>query len=246
MFFGSIRGVQDLTEKVIELDTAMVSLRRVMDLPDHKFNEMLEKSIENVDSLSAKTGDYLKIVGEFGRTGLDDVESLDMANTATMLQNISELTPDEAFNSLTAAMIAFNIEAKDSVQIADKLNEVDNNFAITTRDLSLSLNKASSTAKTFGVSLDELLGYTTAIGSATRESGNIVGNSLKTIMSRMTTNSSAIGALNEVGISIKDMEGNVRPVSDIINELAGKWNSLSKAQQQNTSVNVAGIYQLSR
>ena len=71
LFFGSIRGVKDLTEKVIELDTAMVSLRRVMDLPDHKFNEMLEKSIENVDNLSAKTGDYLKIVGEFGRTGLD-------------------------------------------------------------------------------------------------------------------------------------------------------------------------------
>lgn len=161
-FYAPLRAVTDLTEKVIELDTAIISLQRVMDLPNHKFNEMLEQSLVNVDALSAKTGDYLKILGEFGRTGLDDKDSLAMANTATTLQNISELTADESFSSLTAAMIAFNIEAEDSITIADKLNEVDNNFAITTRDLSLSLNKAASTAKTFGVSLDELLGYTTA------------------------------------------------------------------------------------
>lgn len=84
------------------------------------------------------------------------------------------------------------------------------------------------------------------IGAATRESGNIVGNSLKTIFSRITTNSSAIGALNDIGISINDIEGNVKPVSKIIGEIAGKWDSLSDAERQNTSVKVAGVYQLSR
>lgn len=48
-----------------------------------------------------------------------------------------------------------------------KVTECDNNFSITTRDLSLSLGRAASTAQTFGVSLDELLGYTTAIGRLT-------------------------------------------------------------------------------
>ncbi|WP_342534787.1 phage tail tip lysozyme [Lysinibacillus sp. FSL K6-0057] len=84
------------------------------------------------------------------------------------------------------------------------------------------------------------------IGAATRESGNIVGNSLKTIFSRITTNSSAIGALNDIGISIEDMEGKVKPVSSIIQEIAGKWNQLSDAERQNTAVKVAGTYQLSR
>lgn len=96
------------------------------------------------------------------------------------------------------------------------------------------------------VSLDDLLGYTTAIGSATRESGNIVGNSLKTIFARITTNDSAISALNEVGISINNIQGEVKPVSEILNELAGRWSSLTDAQRQNVSVGVAGVYQLSR
>ncbi|WP_283164675.1 phage tail tape measure protein [Lysinibacillus sp. BPa_S21] len=246
LFYAPIRGVKDLTERVIELDTAMTQLRRVMDIPDYKFNEILEKSIENTEKLSGKVGDYLKLVGEFGRTGKNDQESMDLANTATLIQNISELTADEAVNSLTAAMISFGIAAEDSLTIADKLNEVDNNYSITTKDLSLSMNKAASTAKTFGVSLDELLGYTTAIGAATRESGNIVGNSLKTIFSRITTNDSAIGALNDINISINDMEGNVKPVSKIIGEIAGKWDKLTDAERQNTSVKVAGVYQLSR
>lgn len=123
-FYAPIRGFQDLTEKVIELDTAITNLRRVSDLPDYKFNEVLEQSIANVDELSAKTSDYLKILNDFARTGLDDQESLALANTATLLQNISELTAEESFNSLTAAQIAFNIEAEESIRIADKLNEV--------------------------------------------------------------------------------------------------------------------------
>lgn len=244
--FLPIQAISDMTERVVELDTAMTNLRRVMDIPEYKFNEILEKSIENTERLSGKVEDYLKLVGEFGRTGRNDRESLDLANVSTILQNISELTADEAVNSLTAAMISFGIAAEDSITIADKLNEVDNNYSITTRDLSLSMNKAASTAKTFGVSLDELLGYTTAIGAATRESGNIVGNSLKTIFSRITTNSSAIGALNDIGISIEDIEGKVKPVSSIIQEIAGKWNQLSDAERQNTAVKVAGTYQLSR
>ena len=49
--------------------------------------------------------------------------------------------------------------------------------------------------------------------------------------------SEAETALNEVNISIKDMAGNVRPVSNIIEELAGKWHSLSDEQRQNLGVN---------
>nr|WP_303984660.1 phage tail tape measure protein [Niallia circulans] len=50
-----------------------------------------------------------------------------------------------------------------------------NNYAVTTLDLANSIRKAGSTASTFNVELNDLIGYTTAIASTTRESGNIVG-----------------------------------------------------------------------
>jgi TP901 family phage tail tape measure protein len=246
IFFGITRGATDLTRKVIELDTAMVNLQRVMDLPEYKFNDMLEQSIVNVENLSGKLGDYMNLVAEFGRMGFDSVDTLDMSNTAQMLTNISDLTADESVSSLVAAMKAFNITAEESVAIADKLNEVDNQYSITTKDLAQSMNKSASTARVFGASLEELLGYTTAIGSATRESGNVVGNSLKTIMSRIMTMPQAATALSDIGISITDMEGQVRPVANVIDELGRKWNTLSSEEQQNTAIKVAGMHQLSR
>lgn len=246
LFYAPIQGIQDLTEKVIELDTALVNLKRVMDAPSYQFDNIIRDMIENVDTLAGKTADYMSLVADFARTGLDANQSQEYANVATILQNISELTPDETVNSLTSAMTSFGESTGGILRIADRLNEIDNNFAITTRDLALSLNKAASTAKTFNVDLDELLGYVTAIGVATRESGNIIGNSLKTIFSRMTTNGDAIKALREIGISVTESSGEMKSASAIISEIAGKWNDLSDAERQNTAVKVAGTNQLSR
>lgn len=123
-FYGVARAARSLIDNVIELDTALTNLRRVMNAPDHVFNEILDQSIQNVTELSGLLTGYLEIVGEFARQGFDDVESLSLANTAQLLSNISELKPNESVSALTAALISFNIAAEDSIQIADKLNEV--------------------------------------------------------------------------------------------------------------------------
>jgi hypothetical protein len=65
-------------------------------------------------------------------------------------------------------------------------------------------------------------------------------NGLKTIFSRITTLQPAIDALGSVGVSIRDTAGAVRPVSDILGSLAGKWTGLTDEQRQNTAVSVAG------
>ncbi|WP_336761621.1 transglycosylase SLT domain-containing protein [Paenibacillus sp. USHLN196] len=71
-------------------------------------------------------------------------------------------------------------------------------------------------------------------------------NSLKSIYSRITTMDKSEGVLKEAGVSMRDLNGETRDVSDIMAELAGKWNGLSKETQQNTAVNLAGRYQLTR
>ncbi|GLO66125.1 hypothetical protein MACH08_19090 [Oceanobacillus kimchii] len=108
------------------------------------------------------------------------------------------------------------------------------------------MEKSASTANTFGVELDDLIGHISAIGITTRESGRIIGNSLKSIYSRITTVGAASESLAAVGINIKDSSGDMRDVNDILSDLAGKWSSLSAEQQQNIGVTVAGRYQLSR
>ncbi|MET3505629.1 phage tail tape measure protein [Halalkalibacter oceani] len=71
-------------------------------------------------------------------------------------------------------------------------------------------------------------------------------NSLKTIFSRITTMDGSIDALNSVGIAVHNMEGDVRPVANILDELGSKWSSLNSQQQQSIALQIAGRYQLSR
>lgn len=123
-FYAPIRGFTDLTEKVIELDSAMIQLQRVMDAPSYRYNEMMQEMIVSSDELSGKMSDYMQLYTEFARTGLDGQSLTDMTETATILQNISELTPEETVNSLTAAMTAFGEETGGALRIADRLNEI--------------------------------------------------------------------------------------------------------------------------
>ncbi|WP_280150040.1 phage tail tape measure protein [Bacillus subtilis] len=245
-WFGGVTALKSMVDQVIQIDTLMTNIRRVMDEPDYKFNDLLQTSIDLGDTLSNKISDILQMTGDFGRMGFDESELSTLTKTAQVLQNVSDLTPTDTVNTLTAAMLNFNIAAGDSISIADKLNEVDNNYAVSTMDLANSIRKAGSTASTFGVELNDLIGYTTAIASTTRESGNIVGNSLKTIFARIGNNQSSIKALEQIGISVKTAGGEAKSASELIGEVANKWDTLSDAQKQNTSIGVAGIYQLSR
>ncbi|MDH6674439.1 TP901 family phage tail tape measure protein [Paenibacillus sp. LBL] len=241
-FYGSIRTLQNMTRTIIEIDTQMTQLKRVMD-EDTNFDEMLQKSI----GLAKELGQTIQNVNEaligFARQGFEGQDAIDMTRTAILASNVSDLSTEESMNDITSAMINFNIEASKSISIVDKLNEVDNNFSITTKDLAQGIHKAGATAKTYGVTLDELVGHVTAIGAATRESGNIVGNALKTIYSRIP---SAAGDLEDLGVKVFNDDGTTRAATEVIDDLAKKWSTLTNTQQQNIGVTVAGRYQLTR
>lgn len=245
VIYGTQHALQEMISTIVEVDTAMTELKRVMDA-DTNFDDMLSSSIEMSKELGNNLAEVNKAIIGFARQGFGAEESLAMAKTAIVASNVSELTADEAMENLTAIMVQFNIEADKSISIVDKLNEVDNNFAITTKNLADATAKGGATAQTFGVTLEEMIGHVTAIGVATRESGTIVGNSLKTIYSRITTMDGAVDILDSVGVSTKGLDGEMRSVSDILEDLHGKWDGLSKSQQQNIGVTIAGRNQLSR
>ena len=119
MFMAPIRGLQSMVDQVIQIDTIMTEIRRVMDEPDYKFNEMLQEAVETGDQLSNKITDILQMTSSFGRMGFDESELGNITKTAEVLQNVSDLSVDETVNTLTSAMLNFNVAAEDSISIAD-------------------------------------------------------------------------------------------------------------------------------
>lgn len=61
--------------------------------------------------------------------------------------------------------------------------------------------------------------------------------------------SGSINALASVGVAVKEIENGVetlRPVSEVIGDLAGKWGNMSSEQKQSIGLLIAGRFQLSR
>lgn len=109
-----------------------------------------------------------------------------------------------------------------------------------------SLQRSAGAANTYQVSLEKSIGLTTAIGEVTRESGSVIGNSLKSIYSRITSIPKAVESLEGIGVAVRDSAGQMRSVENILDDVGAKWKDLSAEQQQNLGLQIAGRYQLSR
>ncbi|MNJ40826.1 Phage-related minor tail protein [compost metagenome] len=168
------QGMQDIIGTILEVDTQITQLKRVMN-EGTDFENMLRGSIQTANELGHSISEVNSLMIDIGRMGYNEEQTVALSKTAALFQNISELTPDQAIQTMTAAMSAFNIEAEDSILIADRLNAVDNKFSVTSQDLASSLTQVGTAASNYGISMEKLIGDTTAISIATRESGEVIG-----------------------------------------------------------------------
>lgn len=248
--FAVVNGFKGVSSEIMEINKQMIEIQRVAGAGINTDN-LLSGALAQSKELGNNVHDILDALGEYSRTfdNLSEQQLLTVTKTAVIMSNVSDLKLDESVSSLVGTMNAFNISAEESLHIVDALNEIDNNYSISTKQLAESLSKTGATAQTFGVSMEEVAGATTAIGAVTQESGAIIGNALKTIYSRITTMQPSIDILDSVGVSVRKMGENgmeMKPVNDILGELAGKWKGLTAEQQQNIGVTIAGRNQLSR
>lgn len=115
---------------------------------------------------------------------------------------------------------------------------------------------AGQSAKTAGLSFEQLSAVVAKTMEQTRSEGSQIGNSLKTIFTRISkasklagdevdnaTLSNASKALNEIGIAVYETSGEYREFDTIMTELAEKWDGLTDAQQSNLSYQIAATRQ---
>lgn len=250
-FYAVVRGGSYVTGELLEINSAMIELQRVAG-DDINVDSMLSSSVVQAKELGSNLHEILASLGEATRTfgEFNEQALLAINSTAVIMDNVSDLSLEESMSSLIGTMNAFGVSAEDSMHIVDSFNEVDNNFAISTQQIATAMSRTGATAKTFGVELEEVVGQVTAIGSVTMESGEKIGNSLKSIYSRITTMDESRDILDSVGVAIRSIgesgETEIRPVTDILSDLALVWNDLSDSQRQNIGVTIAGRNQLSR
>ena len=153
---------------------------------------------------------------------------------AAILMRTTGLGATEAVEALTAGVNSFSRTLVSTTEIVNKFASVDAKFAVSSADLAEGLKRVGNTADDAGVSIDELIGLITTAQQVTGRGGNIIGNALKTIFTRINR-SDTIDQLKDLGIEINanqtaieklkaiatGLNGSNQETKDFIKELAG-------------------------
>jgi TP901 family phage tail tape measure protein len=228
--------------------------------------QMAEIAIVNnlgTDSLKSLSGSLIQVAKDFGVSYKDMGESaklwaqqgrsigeiIPLMRTTAQMALLTGQSTSQSVEDLTAVLKAYKIEAKDSINIIDAMTNVMLLHAVTAQDLASSYKQVASTASGLGVSFEELTGYVTAITAVTRDSGNKIGLTLRTIFSRITT-SSASGIqklasvplyLDNIGNATFKVTPRMRNLGDVISELSIKFQSLGNAEKSQLANLVGGV-----
>lgn len=177
----------------------------------------------------------------FKKSGYSEEDSAELARVASLYQNIADeqLTAGDSADFIISQMKAFNIEANDAESIINKVNEVSNNYAVSSTDLARGLQLVSAALSIGGNNLDEVLGLMTGGVEITRNATKMARGlvSVQSRLNQITDESSSVGqALStwyeEHGIKVYDEQtGQIRSLYEILSDLAPKWKDLSKNEQ---------------
>ena len=244
---GIIQSVQrafaSLLSTTIEVEKQMTEINVVMGLTNAQLDNF-QKGLFNVAKNTAQSFSTVATAAtELARQGLSVEETLKRTNDALILTRLTGLDAANAVSGLTAALNTFNDAGLDSTQILSKMAAVDVQFAVSTEDLIDAVSRAGAVAQDAGVSFDELLGAVTAAQQQTARGGKVIGNSFKTIFTRVQR-SSTISRLEELGIAVRDLQGNTLPAIAVLQNLAKTYDTLADTTKAAVAEQVGGVFQI--
>ena len=170
-----------------------------------------------------------------------------------MLAKLGAIDAAQSTEYLTAILNGFKLEAGDSVGVVDALIAVDNKAATSAAELSQAISRTANIAAESGVSMNKLIGYIATVSSVTRKSASTIGESFKTIFSRMESVklgkliddtgeslSDVETSLSRIGIKLRSDDTTFRNMGDVLDDIAAKWGQLNDVDRQAIAQSVAG------
>ena len=244
---GAIFTVQkafgDLIKSTIEVEKSLTDINVILNAS----SSTLQKFGSDLFDVAKSTGQSFELAAsaatEFARQGLGVEETLKRTRDALILTRLSGLDINSSLEALTATINSFNKEALDSTTIINKLANVDAAFAVSSADLAEAIKRVGASAGDAGVNLDELLAIVTSVQQTTARGGAVIGNSLKTIFTRIQR-TDTLNALEDLGIKVRDVEGNTLPAIQVLTNLSQTFDKLNDSQKAATGELVGGVFQI--
>lgn len=206
--------------------------------------------------MSVASTDIAKAAVEFWRQGLSEDEVNRRLVAATQYAKISAMDFEEAAELITAATNTMDVSAQ---HVADIFSYLGDASASGADEIGRAMQKASASAREFGVTFEWLGAYIATISEKTRQAPEVIGTSLNSIMARLHSikqkgfNEEDTTRINDIAKALATLEkpiklideatGEWRDMPAIFKEIAEQWSTLDAKQRAYISTTMAGTRQ---
>lgn len=182
---------------VRQLDTALTEMRKVSNESVQSLKRYQDTTFDTADAVGTTAKQIQNSTADWMRLGESMDTAAKSAKDANILLNVSEFEGiDEATDSLVSMSQAY--KDLDKMDIIDVLNNIGNNYSISTDGLATALKDSASALVTANNDLNEAVSLTTA-GNAITQDPSKVGAGLRTISLRLVGTTQAKQELEDLG-----------------------------------------------
>lgn len=244
---GAIFAIKSAFEKLIsstvEVERQLSEINNLFGLGTKDLRGFSSSLFEIASSMSVSFADAAKAASVFAHHGLGVEETLKRTAAALALSRTSGISYEESVQSLTSIMNSFTKEALDADDVVNRLAAVGGKYAASSDEIAEGLKRVGASANDANVSLNQTIGLITAAQQVTSRGGNVIGNSLKTALTRLQR-PQVIEDLESVGVKARDANGQIRPMIEVLRSLANTYDTLASAQKAFVAETVGGVYQI--
>ncbi|MGX9290999.1 phage tail tape measure protein [Bacillus sp. A015] len=199
----------------------------------------LGASTQFTDSQVAEGMQYLAMAGYKTNNIIGAMTGL--LATAAAGQTDLGVTSDIVSDILTE----FHIAAEDTNRVADAMTYTFTNSNATLQQIGQTMKYAGPAAKTAGVSMEELAAATGIMANSGIKA-DMAGTALRSTLTRLAAPPKPAGnAIHELGLSITDANGRMKPLSNIIDQINEKTKNYTETEKIRIAKQLAGQHALS-
>lgn len=238
-----------------DLNRSLNEIRIVSEKSADDMSKFAEQANKAAKALSTTTTDYTDASLIYYQQGLTDQEVLDRTETTIKMANVAGTTAETASQQLTAIWNNFYDGSQSLDHYADVMVKLGAATASSSDEISEGIEKFAAVANTVGLSYEYAASALATVTAQTRESASVVGTAFRTLFSRIqgltqgetlddgTTLNKYSQALATVGVQIKDTNGELKGMDEILDDLGSRWSTLAQDQKIALAETVAGVRQ---
>lgn len=257
------RAIKSMISTVQQLDKTITNIAIVTDMSQNDLWAAMPTYTKMAREYAASISGVYEVSQLYYQQGLQTVDVMKLTQSTLKMARISGLDYAESTDYMTNALRSFKMQMQDAENIVNVYSAIAASSATNVSQLAQAMSKTASSAQAVGSSFENTTAMMAVMIEATRQAPENIGSAMKSIISRygeLKTNPAALvdaegeelslnkvdTALQSVGISIHNAQGEFRNFDEVILQLAESWDTIDVNTQRYIATIMAGNRQQSR